>query len=563
MAELLAEKISNLGYEAITVYGGKEALEKISKEKLTLILLDMPLSGEVNGFELLSRVRKSYDKVSLPVVVLFNMDQPDAIEDSLKRGANYYLVKALANTEEIIDKIEEILRSKTREIPIEKIPQLPKAKTKSEASVRGREEKHEVPQDKIKVSIEAPKRLKDKIDKMLTLPEAEISIIGIVDTMMEYAFLARASDIHLEPTESKLIGRVRIDGILHDMFNFPKGIQSGIITRIKVLGGMRTDEHQAAQDGRFRIAIANPPRQFDVRVSIIPTYFGENSVLRLLAEQTQIATINDLAFTDVDRGKIKRAVERPHGMILATGPTGSGKTTTLYTILKEVNTREVSVITIEDPVEYSLEGIDQIQVNVRTGLTFAAGLRSILRQDPNVIMVGEIRDQETASIAVNAALTGHKLLSTLHTNDSATTLPRLLDMGVEPFLVASTVNIAIGQRLVRMICPHCKTKKRLTDAELENIKEHLPPELVDNHRDFYYGKGCPECGDSGYFDRMGLYEVLEINDFIREAIMRRADAGEIKKIAIKNGMVPLLEDGFKKAISGLTTIEEILRVVNE
>lgn len=250
-------------------------------------------------------------------------------------------------------------------------------------------------------------------------------------------------------------------------------------------------------------------------------------------------------------------------MILATGPTGSGKTTTLYTILKEVNTREVSVITIEDPIEYSLEGIDQIQVNTRTGLTFAAGLRSILRQDPNVIMVGEIRDQETASIAVNAALTGHKLLSTLHTNDSATTLPRLLDMGVEPFLVASTVNIALGQRLVRMICPHCKVEKKLTDAEFENLKNILPAEIVGNHRNFYYGKGCAECGDTGYYSRMGLYEVLEVNDFIREAIMRRADAGEVKKIAVKNGMVPLLEDGFKKALAGYTTLEEIIRVVNE
>ncbi|MDP3697919.1 MAG: ATPase, T2SS/T4P/T4SS family, partial [Candidatus Taylorbacteria bacterium] len=252
-----------------------------------------------------------------------------------------------------------------------------------------------------------------------------------------------------------------------------------------------------------------------------------------------------------------------HGMILATGPTGSGKTTTLYTILKEVNTREVSVITVEDPIEYSLEGIDQIQVNARTGLTFAAGLRSILRQDPNVIMVGEIRDQETASIAINAALTGHQLLSTLHTTDAATTLPRLLDMGVEPFLVASTVNIALGQRLVRMICSNCKTKKKLTDAEFEHLESILPAEVIDNHRDFFYGKGCAECGDTGYFDRIGLYEVLEINDFIREAIMRRADAGEIKKIAVKNGMVPILEDGFNKALNGLTTIEEILRVVNE
>lgn len=557
MAELLAEKISNIGYEAISVYDGKTALERIVREKPVLVLLDLPLPGEVSGFDMLAKIRTSFSKAQLPVIVLFNLNDPEAMDKAIKFGANYYLVKASSNTEDIITKIDEVLKSKTKEIPIEKIPEV--AKEIIKAPIKGIAS----PSEKIVIPLEAPRRLKDKIDKLLSLPEGEISIISLVDSLMEYAFLSRASDIHLEPMDVKMVARLRIDGILHDLYNFPRGIQSGIITRIKVLGGMRTDEHQAAQDGRFRIAIANPPRQFDVRVSIIPTYFGENCVLRLLAEQTQISKIDDLAFSDADKQKIRRSIQRPHGMILATGPTGSGKTTTLYTILKEVNTREVSVITIEDPVEYSLEGIDQIQVNTRTGLTFAAGLRSILRQDPNVVMVGEIRDQETASIAVNAALTGHKLLSTLHTNDSATTLPRLLDMGVEPFLVASTVNIALGQRLVRMICQHCKTKKRLTDAEVEHLKEILSPDLLDNHRDFYYGKGCPECGDSGYFDRMGLYEVLEINDFIREAIMRRADAGEIKKIAIKNGMVTLLEDGFKKAIAGLTTIEEILRVVNE
>ena len=559
MAELLAEKITNAGYEVMTVYSGGDALDKISNTKPALILLDFPLMGEVDGFELLTRIRKTFDKIALPVIVMFNLNQPEAMERSLKVGANYYLVKALVNTEDIVARVGDILKSKTREIPIEKI-----AIDQGGVNVKEVAEKAEATRkEKFEISLEVPKGLKAKIDKILLMPENEISIISLVDSMMEYAFLARASDIHLEPVEDKLIARLRIDGILHDVFLFPKGIHSGVITRIKVLGGMRTDEHQAAQDGRFRIAIANPSRQFDVRVSIIPTYYGENSVLRLLAEQTQIAKIDDLALTEADKEKIRRATQRPHGMILATGPTGSGKTTTLYTILKEVNTREVSVITIEDPIEYSLEGIDQIQVNQRTGLTFAAGLRSILRQDPNVIMVGEIRDQETASIAVNAALTGHKLLTTLHTNDSATTLPRLLDMGVEPFLVASTVNIAIGQRLVRMICPQCKTKKRLTDAEFDSLKDHLPIDIVDNHRDFYYGKGCAECGDTGYFSRMGLYEVLEINDFIREAIMRRADAGEIKKIAIKNGMVTLLEDGFKKAIEGLTTIEEILRVVNE
>ena len=561
MAELLAEKISNAGYETITLYNGKEVIEKVTKEKPLLVLLDLPLAGDVDGFDLLNTIRKSFDKAALPVVVLFNLNQPEAIDKSLKMGANYYLIKALTNTDEIVSKIGEVLQSKTREIPVEKIPLTVKEPVPTDITARKKEKEDQQP--RAEVSFEVPNRIKAKIEKMILAPESEISIINLVDSMMEYSFLARASDIHLEPFEDSLMARLRIDGILHDVFKFPRGIHSGVVTRIKVLGGMRTDEHQAAQDGRFRIAITNPPRQFDVRVSIIPTYFGENAVLRLLAEQTQISKMDDLALTQADKIKIRKAIQRPHGMILATGPTGSGKTTTLYTILKEVNTREVSVITIEDPIEYSLEGIDQIQVNQRTGLTFAAGLRSILRQDPNVIMVGEIRDQETASIAVNAALTGHKLLSTLHTNDSATTLPRLLDMGVEPFLVASTVNIALGQRLVRMICSHCKTKKRITDAEFDHLKEILLPEILDNHRDFYYGKGCEECGNSGYFSRMGLYEVLEVNEFIREAIMRRADAGEVKKIAIKNGMIPLLEDGFSKALAGHTTIEEILRVVNE
>src|SRR3989338_5433270 len=486
MAELVAEKVSNAGYEVVSVYDGKKALEAIEKKVPLLILLDIPLAGEIAGLDLLKRIRSSYDKMVLPVVALFNLTDPKMIEESLKLGANFYLIKALVNTEEIVTKIEEVLNSKTREIPIEKITKVPKIEISKE-SMKG-VIKPILP-TRSEMALEVPRRIKDKIDKMLTLPEGEISIINLMDSLMEYSFLARASDIHLEPMEEKIVARLRIDGILHDVFSFPKGIHSGIITRIKVLGGIRTDEHQAAQDGRFRISIASPSRQFDVRVSIVPTYYGENSVLRLLAEQTQISKLDDLALTEADRGKIRRATRKPYGMILATGPTGSGKTTTLYTILKEINTREVSVITIEDPIEYSLEGVDQIQVNQRTGLTFAAGLRSILRQDPNIVMVGEIIDQETASIAVNAALTGHKLLSTIHTNDSATTLPRLLDMGVEPFLVASTVNIAIGQRLIRMICQQCKVEKKITDAEFESLKEYLPLEILDNHREFYYGKG--------------------------------------------------------------------------
>lgn len=407
------------------------------------------------------------------------------------------------------------------------------------------------------------KELYERIQQMVNLPEPEVSIIELVDDLFTYAFLMRASDVHLEPFEDKLLVRMRIDGILNDIFTVPVAMHSSIITRIKVLAGMRTDEHQAAQDGRFKVKIAKPEREFDVRVSMVPTYYGENGIMRLLAEQTTINSLDDLAFTDDDRKKIRRAVQTPYGMILATGPTGSGKTTTLYTILKELNTREVSIITIEDPIEYSLEGVDQIQVSTRTGLTFADGLRSILRQDPDIIMVGEIRDEETASIAVNAALTGHKLLSTIHTNDAATTLPRLLDMKIEPFLVASTINVAIGQRLIRMICENCKEPRKITDAEFEALKENIPAKLLDDHHDFFQGKGCPVCNTTGYRGRMGIYEILEMTDAIREAIMRRADAGEIKKIAMAAGMTTLLEDGFSKAVKGLTTIEEVLRVVHE
>lgn len=552
MAELLAEKINYQGFSAYSAYDGKEGLEKLEKEKPALILLDLPLSGSINGYEVLQKIRTIYDSKTLPIITLFNLDDQESMQKSLQLGANDYVVKAFMTTDQIVDKMKEILEGK-------KIISKEKQADPNETTKKVNETIKQVTSK----NFEAPDKLKKEIDDMLMMPETEIPIISLVDKLMEYAFLARASDIHAEPLEDRVIMRLRVDGLLHDIFNIPKNIQSGFITRIKVLTGMRTDEHQAAQDGRFKTKLFNPPREFDVRVSIIPTYYGENAVLRILAEQTQISKLEDLALNDADKVKIRHAVKESYGMILATGPTGSGKTTTLYTILKELSTREVSIITIEDPIEYSLEGIDQIQVNPRTGLTFAAGLRSILRQDPNVIMVGEIRDEETASIAVNAALTGHKLLSTLHTNDAATTLPRLLDMGIEPFLVASTINIAIGQRLVRTICGECKTKKRITEAEYKSLADQLTPELLADHREFFYGKGCEACGGTGYFGRVGVYEVLEMNDFIRETIMRRADAGEIKKIAIKNGMVTLLEDGFKKALAGMTTIEEILRVVRE
>ncbi len=321
-----------------------------------------------------------------------------------------------------------------------------------------------------------PKLAKTKVEEELK-KGTDVSIIGLIDSLIDYAYNSRASDIHIDPEEKRLRVRLRIDGILNDAFILPKDIHSEVITRIKVLSGLRTDEHQAAQDGRFRNEIKEGP-PVDIRVSIAPTFYGENAVLRLLVEKAEKFTFEILGFSEEDKNKVLKAIKKPYGMILATGPTGSGKTTTLYTILKILNTKEVSIITIEDPIEYAIEGIDQIQVNSRTGLTFASGLRSILRQDPNIIMVGEIRDEETARIAVNAALTGHLLLSTLHTNDAATALPRLFDMHIEPFLIASTVNIVLGQRLVRRICSNCKVNKALSIDGLKTLSEVVPPEIL-------------------------------------------------------------------------------------
>ena len=391
---------------------------------------------------------------------------------------------------------------------------------------------------------------------------ANLSIINLVDHLIKHACNIRASDIHIDPLEKTVRIRFRIDGVLEDAHPLPKNIHEELISRIKVLSRLRTDEHYAAQDGRFR-SIVSPKGTVDVRVSIVPTYHGENAVMRLLSDKAENFTLGTLGFTSEDQQKIVHAIKKPSGMILVTGPTGSGKTTTLYTLIKMLNSKEISIVTIEDPIEYSVDGIEQIQVNQRTGLTFANGLRSILRQDPNIIMVGEIRDMETASIAVNTALTGHLLLSTLHTNDVSTTLPRLLDMKVEPFLVASTVGIAIGQRLVRKICEQCKEEKIITDEEYKRLSQTLSKGILGENRKFFHGKGCAFCNNTGYRGRIVINEVLVADEEIRTAILRKASASEIKQIAIKNGMATMLVNGFKKALSKLTTIEEVLRVTHE
>ncbi len=396
----------------------------------------------------------------------------------------------------------------------------------------------------------------------------DISIINLFDALIEKAYESRASDIHMDPLVNSLRIRFRVDGVLKDAYSFPKEIHNEIIARIKILSKLRTDEHQATQDGRFRYTFEkeadnNKNHFIDFRVSIVPTYHGENAVLRLLSNKKEEATLDDLGFSSADKKKIEEAIKKTNGMILSTGPTGSGKTTTMYTLIKMLNSPDVSIITIEDPIEYAVDDIEQIQVNARHGLTFANGLRSILRQDPNIIMVGEIRDAETASIAVNTALTGHLLLSTLHTNDAATTLPRLLDMGIEEYLVASTVSLAIGQRLVRKICKNCKEKIVITHAMKESLMQTPYAALLLNAEFVYKGLGCGECGGTGYRGRICINEVLVADTEIKEAILRRASANEIKKIAIKNGMTTMFEDGFMKVRDGLTTVEEVLRVIHE
>ncbi len=386
------------------------------------------------------------------------------------------------------------------------------------------------------------------------------SIIRLVYLIIEEANKLRASDIHIDPQADFLFVRYRVDGVLQEMHKISKDIHSEIISRIKILSGLRTDEHQSAQDGRFRHTLINGC-PVDVRVSITPTYYGENTVLRLLSDTSVEFSLENLDFSESNRKKIQSALMRPYGMILVTGPTGSGKTSTLYTLIKKLNTREVSIVTIEDPVEYAISGITQIQANAKSGLTFANGLRSILRQDPNIIMIGEIRDGETAGIAVNTALTGHLILSTLHTNDAATTLPRLTDMKIEPYLISSTVNLVIGQRLLRRICLNCRQEDSTSDLEYKSLMKNL--KLPKNKIKFYKGIGCEKCNFSGFLGRVGVHEVLVPTIKIREAILEKKSADEIRNLAIKQGMTTIMQDGLEKAAQGITSLPEVLKMLYE
>ena len=396
----------------------------------------------------------------------------------------------------------------------------------------------------------------------------EERVVDLVNLFLSYAYDNKASDIHIEPLEYEVSVRFRVDGVLHEVATYPKIFHDKIVFRIKILSKLHTDEHSAPQDGRFTYTDTS---NFDVRVSVLPVVGGENVVMRLLVERDGALSLDSLGLSKADMEKITRAIKKPHGMILSVGPTGSGKTTSLYTIIKRLNSPEVNIMTIEDPVEYNMNHIQQIQVNNKKKITFSSGLRSIVRQDPDIIMVGEIRDEETADISINAAMTGHMILSTMHTNDAATTFPRLIEMGVEPFLIASAVNMVMAQRLVRRICVKCKMSYHLSDDdtwqmagnfELEEKIKKLYKGKSLTTATFYKGAGCPVCNQTGYSGRVGIFEIMELNDDIRTLILQKAPSSTIMDIAHQLGMATMLEDGLIKVKNGITTIDEVLRAAN-
>ena len=423
------------------------------------------------------------------------------------------------------------------------------------------------------LSFEVTEALKEAGSQYSTtfMPQAAIAgvmgqapVARIVSTLLEYGIKVRASDIHIEPLENESRIRYRIDGILHEKLILPRKIHDAIVSRIKILGNMKIDEKRLPQDARFNFKVGQ--EELDLRLSTMPTAHGEKVVMRLLKKTGGVPDLPELGLRGKALHNLEENIKRPHGVILICGPTGSGKTTTLYAVLSKLNSAQVNILTLEDPVEYQIVGVNQVQVNTQAGLTFASGLRSFLRQDPNIIMVGEIRDTETTDLAIQASLTGHLVFSTLHTNDSAGSLPRLLDMRAEPYLIASTVTCVIGQRVVRKICPTCRTSKIPQKEIVEKMKSVLGG-LFDFEKNknlkLFEGRGCKECNNTGYLGRIGIFEVLVVSEKIAKMIIVRSRAQDIARQSVSEGMITMRQDGFLKVLEGITTVEEVLRVAEE
>jgi type IV pilus assembly protein PilB len=406
-----------------------------------------------------------------------------------------------------------------------------------------------------------PETAQRKLEAASVISEAPIA--KIVSTILEFAVKSRASDIHIEPQETQTKVRYRIDGILHEKLTLPRSIHDALISRIKILSEMKIDEKRIPQDGRFTFKVGED--EVDLRISTLPTVHGEKVVMRLLKKTGGIPSLIDLGLRGPQLKDLEESILKPYGIILVTGPTGSGKTTTLYSVLSRLNKPSVNISTLEDPVEYQIAGINQVQINPQAGLTFATGLRAFLRQDPNIILVGEIRDKETTQLAIQAALTGHLVFSTLHTNDSATAIPRLIDLGAEPFLIASVLNASMAQRICRKVCQYCKKEYEAPPQIQNNIKEVLGtllPKLYEDGKPIHIfkGEGCNECNNTGYLGRIAIFEVLKITSTINRMILQQTAAKDIENQAKKEGLIMMKQDGYLKALDGITTIEEVLRV---
>lgn len=391
-------------------------------------------------------------------------------------------------------------------------------------------------------------------------------VAKIVSSLFDFAIKSRASDIHIEPLTDHTRIRYRIDGILYEKLVLPTRIHDSLVSRIKIMSNLKIDEKRIPQDGRFNYK--NEGSDVDVRVSTLPTANGEKIVMRLLRKSGGVPTLGDLGLRGLALKNLEISILRPHGIIIVCGPTGSGKTTSLYAVLSKINSTKVNIVTLEDPVEYQISGVNQVQINPTAGLTFSTGLRAFLRQDPNIILVGEIRDNETTDLAIQAALTGHLVFSTLHTSNASGAIPRLLDLGGEPFLLASSLNAIVGQRILRKICTHCKESYEPPEIMQSDMKTVLGPlltadKLKDGKINLYRGKGCTECADSGFLGRVGIFEVLPVSGRVSKLILTHADASEIERQAVEEGMIPMKQDGYLKAIEGITTIEEVLRVAQD
>jgi len=514
--------------KALSIQSGVPLSDGVDPDKVDIeIIKDFPINYLKNHKAMPIEITDKY--VSILISDPYNLTPIDVIAGKLKKS---YRLR-LATSEEVISVINRVFDRKSQEA--EAVMDDMETTNLGELASELNE-----PQDLLDAGDEAP-------------------IIRLVNSLFAQAIRERASDIHIEPYEKEIVVRFRIDGVLYEIIKPAKRFHSSICSRIKIMAGLNIAEKRLPQDGRIRFKIAG--KDIDVRVSVIPTAHGERIVMRLLDKTAVLLDLEQLGIFDDKLRAVKELIRKSHGIILVTGPTGSGKTTTLYAALSDINSPDINILTAEDPIEYQLRGVSQMQVNPKIGLTFASALRSFLRQDPDVILVGEIRDLETAEIAIQASLTGHLVLSTLHTNDAPTAITRLVDMGVEPFLVASSLLAVLAQRLVRVVCPDCRVPYVPTYEELSRIG--LSPEAVKEKGFIYKSQGCPKCLKTGYTGRIGIYELLNVDDEIRHLILKNTDSTQIKKLAISRGMDTLRDDGAKKVLEGITTIDEVLRVTQE